>query len=66
MSTGGEAVNASVCKTDTRGFNSRPVLQLSTAWSPREAECNRPLEFHKPNKRQCSQSCCALTCKITC
>ena len=26
MSIGGEAVNASVCKTDIRGFNSRPVL----------------------------------------
>jgi hypothetical protein len=25
--TGGEVVNAQVCKTCTRGFNSRPVLQ---------------------------------------
>jgi hypothetical protein len=26
--TGGEVANALVCKTSTRGFNSRPVLQL--------------------------------------
>ena len=26
--TGGEVVNAQVCKTCMRGFNSRPVLQI--------------------------------------
>ena len=29
MSTGGEVANALVCKTSIRGFNSRPVLQLT-------------------------------------
>ncbi len=28
---GGEVVNASVCKTDIRGFNSRPHLNISKA-----------------------------------
>ena len=27
-SAGGEAVNAQVCKTCNRGFNSRPALQI--------------------------------------
>ncbi len=29
MSAGGEAVNAQVCKTCIRGFNSRPALQTN-------------------------------------
>ena len=29
MSTGGEVANALVCKISIRGFNSRPVLQIS-------------------------------------
>jgi hypothetical protein len=29
-STGGEVANARVCKTCIRGFDSRPVLQIST------------------------------------
>lgn len=29
--TGGEVANAQVCKTCIRGFNSRPVLQISYA-----------------------------------
>jgi len=29
ISAGGEAVNAQVCKTCIRGFNSRPALQIS-------------------------------------
>ncbi len=33
MSTGGEVANALVCKTSIRGFNSRPVLQDSSAIS---------------------------------
>ena len=28
ISAGGEAVNAQVCKTCIRGFNSRPALQI--------------------------------------
>ena len=31
LSTGGEVANAQVCKTCIRGFNPRPVLQVSVA-----------------------------------
>jgi hypothetical protein len=31
MSTGGEVANALVCKISIRGFNSRPVLQISSS-----------------------------------
>ena len=61
IGAGGEAVNAQVCKTCIRGFNSRPALQKSATDFPvLESEVQIDLRFsmnHHPSIGDVAISC---------